>query len=142
MDENGDGAAPMGMEVEIHGRGIYPIGGRASFMGDIFEVKGDIDEIRAGFLFYGRNPEYKGELSIIRQILVRVSRNIPKQVFNSFYERYLLIYARDSRYMREKFILCAKSEIHVRTVDYLTKLDTATSRIPSLQPSHPHIPTL
>jgi hypothetical protein len=36
-------------------------------MGDIFEVKGDIDEIRAGFLFYGRNPEYKGELSIYRQ---------------------------------------------------------------------------
>jgi hypothetical protein len=142
---NGDGAgdAPRGWGIEwkevsgcadwvcsigygdMQGRGIYPDGLASRFMGDIFEVKGDISEIRAGFLFYGRNPGFKGELEIFQQGHGGVSRDIPQQVFNLFYERNLWIYARNSRYMREKFILCAKYEIYARTVDYPTNFDTA-----------------
>lgn len=103
----------------MQGRGIYPDGLASRFMGDIFEVKGDISEIRAGFLFYGRNPGFKGELEIFRQGPGGVSRDIPQQVFNLFMSEI-------SGFMREIPGICAKnSEIYARTVDYPTNSDTA-----------------
>lgn len=117
----------------MQGRGIYPDGLASRFMGDIFEVKGDISEIRAGFLFYGRNPGFKGELEIFRQGPGGVSRDIPQQVFNLFMSEI-------SGFMREIPGICAKNSFYARNMKYMRELSIIrqiptppTSRIPAQQ---------